>query len=149
MRATKTIFAAVTLLAAGACARGPSPDASAAREQVFAVERAFAKTLAERDPEAFATFISDEAVFFDGAQPLRGKAAVTAAWARYFEGVEAPFSWEPDEVEALESGELALSTGPVRDSTGTPVARFNSIWRLEAPGVWRIVFDRGSPLESP
>jgi len=149
MRDPKAIVAAVALLAAGACARSPSPDANEAREQVFAVERAFAKTLADRDPEAFATFISDEAIFFDGTRPLRGKAAVTAAWARYFEGDEAPFSWEPDEVEALESGGLALSTGPVRDSAGTPIARFNSIWRLEEPGAWRIVFDRGSPLERP
>jgi hypothetical protein len=58
----------------------------------------------------------------------------------------APFSWEPDEVEPLPSGTLAHSSGPVRDASGKPVARFNSIWRLEAPGVWRVIFDKGSPL---
>jgi hypothetical protein len=25
------------------------------------------------------------------------------------------------------------------------IARFNSIWRLEAPGRWRVIFDNGSP----
>jgi hypothetical protein len=24
------------------------------------------------------------------------------------------------------------------------IARFNSIWRLEAPGTWRVVFDGGT-----
>ena len=38
---------------------------------------------------------------------------------------------------------LALSTGPVRDAYGREFATFTSIWRLEAPGVWRIVFDKG------
>jgi hypothetical protein len=28
------------------------------------------------------------------------------------------------------------------------VGRFNSIWRREAPGVWRVVFDKGSPAEA-
>jgi hypothetical protein len=45
----------------------------------------------------------------------------------------------------LESGTLALSTGPVVDTSGEVVGRFNSIWRLEAPGVWKIVFDKGGP----
>jgi len=40
---------------------------------------------------------------------------------------------------------LALSTGLVRDPSGKTVARFNSIWRLEAPNRWRVVFDKGSP----
>jgi hypothetical protein len=29
------------------------------------------------------------------------------------------------------------------DPTGKVFARFYSVWRLEAPGVWRIVFDDG------
>ena len=63
----------------------------------------------------------------------------------YFATPEAPFSWEPDQVEVLESGTLALSTGPVRDPAGVVIARFNSIWRLEAANRWRVVFDKGSP----
>jgi ketosteroid isomerase-like protein len=49
-------------------------------------------------------------------------------------------------VEVLASGQLALSTGPVRDSKGKVIGTFTSIWRLEAPGKWRIVFDKGSPV---
>ena len=115
------------------------------REQVITVERAFARSMADRSFEDFASFISEEAVFFSGPAPLRGKAQVVAWWARYFDTESPPFSWEPDEVEVLASGTLALSSGPVRDPDGKIFARFTSIWRLEAPGTWRIIFDKGSP----
>jgi hypothetical protein len=49
-------------------------------------------------------------------------------------------------VEVVDSGTLAYSGGPVYDPSGKVVGRFNSIWRLEAPGTWRVVFDRGSPV---
>ena len=38
-----------------------------------------------------------------------------------------------------------LSSGPVRNPAGQIAARFNSIWLQEAPGVWRVDFDKGSP----
>jgi ketosteroid isomerase-like protein len=57
----------------------------------------------------------------------------------------APFSWRPETVEVLESGTLALSSGPVFDAAGQPIGAFNSIWRLEADGRWRVVFDKGCP----
>jgi ketosteroid isomerase-like protein len=129
----------------------PAADVAVVREQVFAAERAFAKSMADRRLEDFARLVSDEAIFFSGpnAQPFRGKAQVTGGWARFFEGPAAPFSWEPDEVEPLPSGTLAHSSGPVRDPSGKVIARFNSVWRLEAPGVWRVIFDKGSPLPPP
>lgn len=115
------------------------------QQEVLAVERAFAKSMADRDAQAFAAFLSPEAIFLNGSTVLRGKAEVVAAWAQFFQGAAAPFSWDPDQVEVLDSGNLALSTGLVRDRNGKVIARFNSIWRLEAPGTWRIVFDKGSP----
>ena len=35
-----------------------------ARRQVMAAERAFAKTMADRDHRAFATFVAEDTVFF-------------------------------------------------------------------------------------
>lgn len=129
------------LFLAGTPVRGQAPDAAA---EVEARERAFARTMAERDLDAFGTFVSEEAVFFNGNVPIRGRDAIVAAWTPFFQGPEAPFSWEPDVVTVLESGELALSSGPVRSVAGEAAGRFNSIWRLEADGVWRVVFDKGS-----
>jgi len=118
-------------------------DASV-KEQVWATEVAFARTVETRDLKAFAEFISEEAVFFSGTQATHGRAGVVESWKRFFVDKEAPFSWAPDQVEVLASGTLALSTGPVRDPSGKIISRFNSVWRLEA-GRWRVIFDKGSP----
>ena len=118
-------------------------------QQVTNTERAFAKTMAERDHAGFASFLSDEAVFLSGAKATRGKVAVAALWKPRFEGQKPPFSWEPGQVEILDSGTLALSTGPVRNPDGKIVAEFTSIWRLENAGnekTWRIVFDKGNAV---
>ncbi|MEI6735094.1 MAG: nuclear transport factor 2 family protein [Comamonadaceae bacterium] len=116
-------------------------------QQVVAdTERAFARTMAERDHAAFVRFVSEEAVFFSGTKVLRGKQQVADAWKPYYQGPTAPFSWQPERVEVLQSGALALSSGPVRDAQGKLIATFSSVWRLEAPGVWRIVFDKGNEV---
>jgi uncharacterized protein (TIGR02246 family) len=120
------------------------PDLDALREQVRDTERAFARTMADRDRAAFARFLAPDTIWFNGpGKVLRGPDAVVAAWSRYFETPAAPFSWEPDEVEVLDSGSLASSSGPVREPTGQVIGRFHSIWRRESDGRWRIVFDRG------
>jgi ketosteroid isomerase-like protein len=146
-RSVPVLLLASTVL--GACATAPPADVALLKQQVADTERAFAATMARRDAAAFATFLADETVFFTGPTPLRGKQAVADAWKRFYEGPEAPFSWEPAEVEVLDSGTLALSSGPVRDPKGAVVASYTSIWRLESPGVWRIVFDKGCPVCKP
>jgi ketosteroid isomerase-like protein len=128
----------------GACAGALAAPANAAlKQQVADTERAFAATMAQRDHQAFVTFLAEEAIFYNGQKALRGKDTVAAEWKPFYEKPEAPFSWEPDQVEVLDSGTLAHSSGPVRDPQGKIVSRFNSVWRLEAPGKWRIVFDKG------
>ena len=129
-----------------ACAALSPPDTFRARREVADVERAFAKTMADRDYTGFKSFLSEDAVFFSGPTALRGKQRVADAWWGFFEKTEAPFSWQPEQVEVLESGELALSTGPVRDPSGKLFATFTSVWRREAPGQWRIVFDKGADV---
>jgi ketosteroid isomerase-like protein len=124
----------------------PRSTAVDLRQQVMATERAFAKTMADRNFAAFQEFLSPEAVFFSGGQATTGKADVARKWKPLYEKPEAPFSWEPEKVAVLSSGTLALSTGPVRDKNGVLIATFTSIWRLEAPNTWRIVFDKGNAV---
>lgn len=136
----------VAAFALAGCAAAPAvapADPAALRAQVLATERAFARTMADRDFAAFSSFVSEEAVFFTGPTPARGKAEVLARWKRFYEGKEAPFRWEPADVAVLDSGALALSSGPVFDPAGKRIATFTSVWRLEAPGAWRIVLDKG------
>ena len=128
------------------CAGVPvKQDLAVLQKQVADAERGFAKTMADRNFAAFSSFIADEAVFFTSTAALRGKPAVVEFWKRFYEKPDAPFSWEPAQVEVLDSGTLAISFGPVRDPSGKHFSNFQSIWRFEAPGVWRVIFDRGNP----
>jgi uncharacterized protein (TIGR02246 family) len=135
----------------GGCAAGGAPagDRDLWVRQVTDAETAFARSMADRDLAAFAAFVADDAVFLNGGKPLRGKAAVVAHWRRFFEGPQAPFSWKPDLVEVLETGQLAQSIGPVSAPDGRNVARFYSTWRREPDGRWRVVLDNGYELCGP
>jgi ketosteroid isomerase-like protein len=119
-------------------------DAADLRAEVRAAETAFAATLAARDLAGFAGFVSEEAVFV-GRSAYRGRAAVVEAWRSYFETPDAPFSWAPETVEVLDSGELAMTSGPVYDPAGARIGTFHSTWRRAADGRWRVIFDQGCP----
>jgi len=140
----RVLFAAFVAALVTACATTPTGPGTA-RAEVFAAERAFARSMAERDLAAFGRHVAEDSLFFGGRQVLRGRAAVVEGWKAYFDGPTAPFSWEPDQVEVLASGQLALSTGPVRDPKGAVIARFNSIWQRQQDGRWLVIFDKGSP----
>lgn len=148
MHALRAVVLGVATLATAACNAPPvRPDSvsdlAALRAEVVATERAFARTMADRDFAAFASFVADDAVFFSGPKTLRGKAEVLAAWKKLYERKDPPFSWSPEHVEVQDSGALALSTGPVVDPSGRLVGTFTSVWRQGPPGTWRIIFDKG------
>ena len=149
MNACPRFVPLAVLLLAGCASAGRPVDLPLLQQQVMETERAFARTMVERDHAAFTSYLSEEAVFFAEETPTAGRAAIAAAWRPFFEGDTAPFTWEPDRVEVLASGTLALSTGPVRDAEGRVVGRFNSIWRQEGSGRWKVVFDKGSPVCPP
>ena len=133
-----------TLLLVAATAAAQSP-LEATRAEVFAAERAFARSMAERDFAAFGRYVAADCVFFSGSTALRGRDAVLAAWQAYFDAPVAPFSWEPDQVEVLDSGDLALSSGLVKNPDGVVSARFNSVWQRQSDGRWLVIFDKGGP----
>ncbi|MFC4311881.1 YybH family protein [Steroidobacter flavus] len=118
-------------------------DQATLAKEVRAAEQAFAASMAARDHAAFTRHLAEDAVFFDGEKAMRGKAAIAAAWKAYYEGPNPPFSWAPENIEVLDSGALAYSSGPVLDPKGKRVGTFNSVWRREADGTWRVVFDKG------
>lgn len=132
-------------LALAGCAT-PPPDLTALGEQVRAAETAFAGSMAARDFKAFASFVADDATFVNAGKPLRGKTAVLAHWERFFRGPAAPFSWKPEIIEVLSSGQLAYSEGPVALPDGKVVARYFSTWRRDPSGAWFIVLDNGYDL---
>ena len=120
-------------------------DMTQRQQEVRARETAFARSMANRDLAAFTSFISPEAVFVGAGGTTRGPKEIAAAWKRFFDGPDAPFSWKPETVEVLASESLALSSGPVFDPKGQRIGTYNSTWRRDADGVWRVIFDNGCP----
>ena len=109
----------------------------------------FAKAFADRDIDRFFDFVLDDAHFLGPKNTLSGRAKVREGWSAFFEGA-APFSWAPDRVVANAAGDLALSTGPIRDPEGKLIGYYSSVWRKGADGKWKVAFDGpGSALPCP
>lgn len=127
------------------CLSAPLRSQSTAElaREVFVAESSFAAAFARRDVAGFAQFLAPEAIFYGGEHPARGREAVVTSWRPLLESAAPPFSWRPESVEVLASGTLALSSGPVFNPAGERIATFNSVWRREPDGSWRVVFDKG------
>lgn len=137
------------LLLAGTAAAGGLDD-------VRCSEIAFSKAAEARDVQTFASLIDPHARFV-GASVARGVEEVVAAWAPYFADDGPRIRWRPEFVEVLDNGEYAFSRGPYRivtiDENGVSSemwGTFNSVWRRNPDGRWRVVIDAGSaPDETP
>jgi ketosteroid isomerase-like protein len=131
------------------CAAASAETTAELKEQVRKSEMAFAKTMADRDLKAFESFVAEDTLFFGREGAIRGRAAVVAAWKPLYEGPKAPFSWEPDTAEVLDSGKLAITSGPVYDDKGQRFGTFMTIWERQKDGKWRVIFDKGCPYCPP
>ena len=114
-------------------------------------EIGFSQSAEKQDIDAFRSFIDGDARFV-GSEVLRGVDEVVKGWSVFFTPKGPTIKWRPQIVEVLESGTLALSRGPYEttsiDADGNSVetwGTFNSVWRLNDNGEWRVVFDAGSP----
>lgn len=139
----RSVIVPFSLVLASLVNAASAETAAELAQQVRDTETAFAATMAKRDLPAFASFLADDAVFFGSKDILRGKTAVVDGWRALYQGEKAPFSWKPETVEVLDSGTLAHSSGPILDPNGIQVGTFNSIWRRETDGSWKVVFDKG------
>jgi len=117
-------------------------------------EIGFSKSAERHDLVAFRSFIDADARFV-GSSVSKGVDSITEAWSVFFTAGGPTITWRPQLVEVLEDGELALSRGPYRVFATDPDGKlienwgtFNSVWRLNEDGEWRVVFDAGSPAAS-
>lgn len=118
-------------------------------EAVRCAEIAFSRSVETRDKNRFAAFLDDDARFV-GRTVLRGREEILRGWAVFF-GEDGPqLSWRPEFVEVLSDSKLALTRGPymltTTDEAGERVQSwgiFNSVWRLDHDGDWKVVFDAG------
>ena len=131
-----------------ACAASPPPpaappryDRSKAQEEVRGAELAFAKAFADRDVARFLGMVDVDATFIGPRRTLHGRAEVESAWRPMLEAPQPPFRWAPERIEISGDGWIGLSSGPVRAPDGSQIATYSSIWRRQADGTWRVIFD--------
>ncbi|WP_233263066.1 YybH family protein [Cognatiluteimonas profundi] len=131
----------------------PQARMSAAECEVWARELSFAQSVAEHDATAFATHVEDNAAFSAASpQPLRGRDAITRAWAGLIVGKPVLLSWYPDRTTIGGAPDIAVSSGPALFEDVRPgadphfsIGRFQSVWHRGIDGVWRVLFDDGVP----
>ena len=138
------LIIAATLLAAGTAGADLAED-------VRCREIGFSKAAEERDLAAFRSHIDVDARFV-GAGVRRGVDSIAEGWSVFFTADGPTIKWRPQIIEVLDNGKLALSRGQYIttsvNSDGDTVeswGTFNSVWRLNDDGAWRVVFDAGSP----
>lgn len=119
-------------------------------DEVRCREIGFSLAAENQDLGAFRAFIDADARFASSSV-LRGVDEIANAWTVFFNSDGPSIKWRPQIVEVLADGKLALTRGPYhvlsRFPNGDVVEQwgtFNSVWRLNDDGVWRIVFDAGS-----
>jgi ketosteroid isomerase-like protein len=114
------------------------------------LEAKFARDVAERGGEAFASWFAEDGVSLsNGAAPLIGKVAIakSAKWdPKVYQ-----LTWTPTEAEMGPSGDMGYTwghyEGKSKDVNGNPVltsGRYMTIWRKGADGSWKVVLDAGA-----
>jgi ketosteroid isomerase-like protein len=139
LRLLRASLIALAGLAAAAAAE-PSPEQAAA--PVVAAERAFARhVLAKGFKSGFLAFSAEDAIMF---QP--GPANPRPALQRLPDAVPPgpALQWWPQWAGMARSGDLGFTTG----GASSPV-RYFTVWRKQANGRWKWIYDGGVPLKQP
>lgn len=111
---------------------------------LVAAERAFARLSVDSGAQAaFLANLGDDAVLFR-PDPVPGR-----AWqAAHPIPPGGTLAWTPRWAVAARSGDLGVTSGPYvirRDGRAVAHGTFNSVWRRDASGQWRVLFDVGAP----
>lgn len=150
-------LSAAILLALALPASGAAQAAvalSPAECEVWARELGFAAAVARHDAAAFADHIDPGAVFGAGRErQARGREAVVERWAGIVAGKALTIAWYPERTTVGGVADIAWSEGPsltiAQPGTGEArytLGRFHSVWRRDAAGVWRVLYDDGIDL---
>jgi len=153
-------MAAILLLLALLCGAAPAPQtapAGAGEKLLRDLEARFARSVAERDRDAFLAFwAKDAAIFPPSGGPAIGPEKVWEQWASILEDKDVSLTWKPSRVEMAASGDLGYTYGRYESKRKGPAGEvvthggcYVTIWRKEKDGAWRVVLDIGSPDPPP
>jgi ketosteroid isomerase-like protein len=118
---------------------------------------AWEKTVADRDIDAWSTYLAPQAVFMPpDAQVLEKQVEIIDYYRKAFADSNFSLNCEQWSVDVAESGELAWSTGichaTFSDENGDKASgssRWFKIWEKRADGAWRCRMNTWDYIESP
>jgi ketosteroid isomerase-like protein len=123
--------------------------ADPSRQAVWCAEVGFSRSVENRDLDAFIAYLDPDVRFVTG-NISRGPDEVAQEWAGFFDDDGPRIRWRPAIVEVVANGTLAISRGPYRltlvsedGEVQEAWGNFNSTWRLNGDGEWRVLFDAG------
>jgi len=144
------LMACVSVSAAAA----QTPDLKAAAAAIMKADSDFNQSVADRNRERFLSLIADVTTFNGGtSDEIHGRGAVMKEWSRFFDKDGPTLTWKPTKAEVVGAGDVGYTTGTSvfrgRGPDGKPAERrgqYITVWRKQADGSWKVVFDTGSTL---
>lgn len=146
MRTTKHFLLAASLFLMYGCTTGSAPhsDPGASESRVRERSTQLAAAEAAKDFEkAISFWLPDAVVHIEGAEAIRGLAAIRETYGQFFRTVLS-FRGETESVVIASSGDLAYETGTnymtVESPSGSTAvtSKYLSVWKRAPDGEWRV-----------
>ena len=144
----KLLFGILALIA---CNSTPTNKSKQAAEEITQADKNMSLLAAKEGfNKALLTYADDSVVKpQDGELPVSGKAALEKYWRDKPDTKN--LSWEPFKTEASASGELGYTFGNwkmvMKDTT--LYGNYCTIWKKQADGKWKFIFDAGNNTPKP
>jgi uncharacterized protein (TIGR02246 family) len=144
------VASALSACAQQAPAPTPPPDTRAADEAAIrSAVKEWSASAAAKDADKFASYYADDGVLLlEGAPDVHGRAAIREAVAGMMQDPNFALSFEPEEVAAARSGDLAYEAGTysltlsdAKKKASTQKGHYVVVWRKEADGSWKALKD--------
>lgn len=141
-----------------ACAPKPAPPNPAdVRASLIAADQAFAAATATNGLDGWMAAFDTAAIQMEPDVPFSpGLEAIRAAMAPAFADTSWRLTWVPTMAFASEAGDLGYTLGTWQSTRYNDSGRgqvttgkYVTIWRKQADGGWKVVFDGGNPDTSP
>lgn len=123
------------------------------KEALMAADSAFSALSAEKGrAEAFELYMDDSATILrDNAHPFTGRESIRSLMTHSPKGT---LTWKPSFADVSASGDLGYTIGSWEytetDSTaGKSLGYYVTIWKKQADGSWKFVFDTGTSGPDP
>jgi len=159
MRPSRSLVRALVCTAVlAACAPTSSPpDPADVKASLIAADLAFAAATASNGLEGWMAAFDSTAIQMEPDLPFTpGLASIRAGMAQAFADTTWRLTWEPTMAFASQAGDLGYTLGTWRSTRvnaagagQVTTGKYMTVWRKQADGGWKVVFDGGNPDTAP